>query len=307
MSFYENLLLMIVLIGVGFAAGKFRVLQKEDTKVISNLIFYITTPALVLYNLSTSFEKEQLLEGAVIPFGAAVLTILFSFVAKAAGKALAIPVEKAGLFRAASTFSNTIFLGLPIIVSVFGPESTFYVVLYDLGGTMVLWVLGVLMISGETELKPKETVKAVLNFPLICFIIGLGIVLLSLPVPAFIMRTAQDLGTMTTPLAMVFIGLTLSGASLRAYRSDRSLIAVSILKLLVMPMIALTCLYFLPLSPLVKKIMVLEAAMPVMITTAIVAKKYEKDYEYVTQAVVMTTLLFFLTVPVFTMLLNRIF
>ncbi len=307
MSFFENLLLMLVLIGVGFAAGKFRILEKEDTKVISNIIFYITTPALVLYNLSTSFEKEQLLEGAVIPFGAAVLTILFSLVAKAAGKAVAIPKEKAGLFRAVSTFSNTVFLGLPIIVSIYGPEATFYVILYDLGATLVLWVLGVLLISGETELKPKETIKAVLNFPLVCFIIGLAVVLLSLPVPGFIMRTARDLGTMTTPLAMVFIGLTLSGASLGSYRSDTSLIAISILKLLVMPMIALACLWFLPLSPLAKKIMVLEAAMPVMITTAIVAKKYDKDYEYVTRAVVITTLLFFFTVPAFTMLLNRIF
>lgn len=307
MDFLNNLLLMLVLMLIGFIVGRIKLLKQEDTGAIANIIYYISTPALIFYNLTTSFRKEQLLEGMSLPLIAAGLTIVFFICAWLLRKVISVPESKSDVFDIASTFSNTIFLGLPVIISLFGAQATFFVVLYDLGATLLFWTLGMVRFTGLKQFRWKNVVLSILNFPIICFMIGLAIVFFSIPVPAFLARTTKELGGLTTPLAMIFVGLTLSGSSIKDYLSDAGLFHISWLKLILMPILAIGLTYFLPLSPLAHKVIVIEAAMPVMITTAIMARKLNRDYSFASRAVAVTTLLFFITVPFFMILLHVLF
>lgn len=58
------------------------------------------------------------------------------------------------------------------------------------------------------------------------------------------------------------------------------------------------------IPPLMKKVFVIQAAMPVMTNAAIVSKNYDADYEYASINTLITTVSSMLIIPIYMALLN---
>lgn len=102
---------------------------------------------------------------------------------------------------------------------------------------------------------------------------------------------------MTTPLAMLFIGIAISKVSLKNVTCDRELVAAMVGRFVICPLCVMVCLPFFPLPKLMSDVFVMQAAMPAMTNTAIVSKVYGGDYEYAAMLTVVSTLLAVITTP----------
>jgi len=143
----------------------------------------------------------------------------------------------------------------------------------------------------------RKTLKVVLNPPLLGFLAGIILVMLDWRLPMPIEASFRYLGGMTTPLAMLFIGIAISKASWSEIKFDRELTAAMVGRFVICPLCVMVCLPFFALPKLMSDVFVMQAAMPAMTNTSIVAKVYGGDYKYAAMLTVVSTLLAVITTP----------
>ena len=209
--------------------------------------------------------------------------------------------DRVGVFCTVFFVSNTIFIGLPMTLALFGEEGIPYVMLYYMVNTTMFWVVAVHDMASDAGVAApwlsRKTLKVVLNPPLLGFLAGIILVMLDWRLPMPIEASFRYLGGMTTPLAMLFIGIAISKASWSEIKFDRELTAAMVGRFVICPLCVMVCLPFFALPKLMSDVFVMQAAMPAMTNTSIVAKVYGGDYKYAAMLTVVSTLLAVITTP----------
>jgi hypothetical protein len=117
------------------------------------------------------------------------------------------------------------------------------------------------------------------------------------------METCKYFGGMTTPLSMLFIGIALHDVKFHEIRLSKDMLAIVIGRFIVSPLTIWLIATLIPIPLLMKKVFIIQAAMPVMTQTSIVAKYYETDYRYAAVMTATTTVLVMLVIPVYMLFL----
>ena len=115
------------------------------------------------------------------------------------------------------------------------------------------------------------------------------------------------IGNVSTPMAMIFIGSSLATADLRKVFTTKLVIEASIVKLLVLPLVTIGLVYFLPVAPLIKSIVVLGIAFPTAATVSMLAEQENQSALTASQILVLSTIASIVTVPASVNLINLLF
>lgn len=307
----EAILTIIIFTGIGFFSAKAGLFKKSDTKAFSNLIFYITSPALILSSVTEHFTREMVLSSLAVPVFAVIMTILSLIAAYAAQKIIKLDnPSKKDIFYLAVSFCNTVFIGLPIVTSVYGESAAGFVFFYDLGSGIVFWTLGIELAcrgrdSGKNGLG--RFLKNLINPSSLALALAVFLVMLKVPLPDVISSTAKTLGSITVPLSMLFIGMSVGHSRISAGMLDPLVFWAAFIRLIISPMLTGAAAYFAPVPTILKKVVTVEAAMPVMMFTAILADRYKKNSEFASRAVLVTTFISMVTIPAIVYVLELIY
>jgi auxin efflux carrier (AEC) len=308
----ESVFTIIIMFMTGYVLTKRGWFDERTSEVFSKLVLIISLPCYMIYNLMTNFDRallEKLSYGLVIPFLSIGIAYILGI---AASEIFKIKKERKGIFRSVFFTSNTIFIGLPLNLALFGEKSVPYVLLYYIANTTLFWTFGAYEISrdglsadgSKARLFSKMTLRRVLSPALMGFVIGIVLIMLNVKLPAFIMNTCKYFGNLTTPLAMLFIGIVLYRIKFSSIRFDRDTVILVLARFIVSPAIVLLLTMVFKTPPLMTKVFIVQAAMPAMTNTSIVAKAYGADYEYGAVVTVITTLLSMAVIPLYVVLLG---
>ena len=290
-----------VLAGKGWFGPETRIL-------LPRLITYVALPPYLMSTIMRAFRRDGLLDfiqGALLPLAAVALTFVLAIII---GRIARVQRQHFGLFCASVANSNTIFVGIPVNLALFGEEAVPYVLLYYFASTVFFWTVGQYAITrdieGEARLIPLRTrVMQIFSPPLLGFLTGLLLILCNVELPFFIQDAARYLGNMTTPLALIFIGITMHDMGLRGITITRDLALALSGRILLGPLVMFTLLTFFPVGGLMGKVFIMQSSLPVMAQTAILSAYYHTDAEFGAKAVTMSTLLCIFTVPLYMTLL----
>lgn len=114
----------------------------------------------------------------------------------AAAKIFRVQRRHLGLFCACVSNSNTIFVGIPVNVALFGEKALPYVLLYYFASTIFFWTVGNYAISKDGE-QGKEKVRLIDNIrhifspPMLGFLTGLTLILCKITLPPFLLDAAK--------------------------------------------------------------------------------------------------------------------
>jgi predicted permease len=300
----ESIVPIAIMIAAGFFMARKGWIDEAFGNASSKFILNIALPCYMIWNLMDNFDRNKLLSlvGALlVPVITKVLTYFLSILVS---NIMKIPRSRRGIFRSVFFCSNTIFVGLPINLELFGTESVPYVLLYYIVNTMLFWTLGNYEIScdGDSALKAplfsKTTVKKIFSPALLGFLLGIVLILLQVKMPGVLTDSLRYLGNTTTPLALIFIGLTLTMIPLRQLKLDRELVVLILARFVLSPLLVVATLHFIPLPKLMGEVFIIQSAMPAMTNTSIVAKGYGADYKFASVATVVTTLACVVAIPV---------
>lgn len=157
----------------------------------------------------------------------------------------------------------------------------------------------------EAKINVKQAVQKIFSPPLLGFIGGVLLVVFKIHLPKFISQTCTYLGSLTIPLSMLFIGIAVSNAGLSRIRFDRDAWGILLGRFLFAPcLMALLVLPSHSMSPLMKQVFILQAAMPVMTNAPVVSRLYHADSSYAAIMVTETTVLSIIVIPILMVLIK---
>ncbi len=300
---FQGILTILIIIMTGFFLSKKGWFGEESIKLISRLVTSVTLPMYMLATLLESFNRDSLLElskGLPVP----VLSMSIGYVIGhlVARIAKVNPVRR-GIFCSVFFLSNTIFIGLPLMLTLFDAKAVPDVMVYYMANTTFFWVLVAhdIAVDGQggvaAPLFSLQTLKSVISPPLLGFIFGVIFLLLGITLPRPVLKAFDYIGGMTTPLAMIFIGIAISQYKWSDLKWDKEVVLAVLGRYLVSPLLVLLLVQFFPVPELMKQVFVMLSAMPAMTNTSIVAKYYGADYKYAAMLTVITTCLAIVTVP----------
>lgn len=89
------------------------------------------------------------------------------------------------------------------------------------------------------------------------------------------------------------------GVNLRDIKLTKDVLAVVAGRFLISPLVVIAVVYFIPIPDLMKRVFVIQSALPVMTQAAIMSKVYEADSEYAAVLVTLTTALSLIAIPIY--------
>ena len=302
----SGILVILGMILVGFVIGEKGWFDDKSRGLLAKLVTQVALPCYMLYTITQRFTAADLLKMLpALRFPALSMVILLG-IATAVAKIFAVRQDRQGLFISMFFNSNTIFVGLPINQALFGDASIPYVLIYYMCNTTFFWTLGTYLIQrdgeGEAQFDLKTSLKKVFSPPLMGFLLGLVLVMLQIKLPAFLASDLQYLGNLTTPLSMIFIGLSVSHVGVKQLVLGKDQLLILFGRFLVAPLLMATIVYWAPLPSLMKQVFIIQSAMPVMTNAPVVARLYGADSDYAAVMVTETTLATMVVIP-FLMLL----
>lgn len=303
----SGILVILGMILVGFVIGEKGWFDDKSRGLLAKLVTQVALPCYMLYTITQRFTAADLL--IMLPalrFPALSMVILLG-IATGVARIFAVRQDRRGLFISMFFNSNTIFVGLPINQALFGDASIPYVLIYYMCNTTFFWTLGTYLIQrdgeGEAQFDLKTSLKKVFSPPLMGFILGLVMVMLQLKLPAFLASDLQYLGNLTTPLSMIFIGLSVSHVGVKQLVLGKDQLLILLGRFLVAPLLMATIVYWVPLPSLMKQVFIIQSAMPVMTNAPVVARLYGADSDYAAVMVTETTLATMVVIPILMLLM----
>ena len=303
----SGILVILGMILVGFVIGEKGWFDDKSRGLLAKLVTQVALPCYMLYTITQRFIAADLLKMLpALRFPALSMVILLG-VATGVARIFAVRQDRRGLFISMFFNSNTIFVGLPINQALFGDASIPYVLIYYMCNTTFFWTLGTYLIQrdgeGEAQFDIRTSLKKVFSPPLMGFLLGLVLVILHIKLPAFLASDLQYLGNLTTPLSMIFIGLSVSHVGVKQLVLGKDQLLILLGRFLVAPLLMATIVYWVPLPSLMKQVFIIQSAMPVMTNAPVVARLYGADSDYAAVMVTETTLATMVVIPILMLLM----
>ena len=303
---------LAVVVIIGAAATRFRVLTSDGKDMLSRVIYNISLPLMLFTNFLRLNVTPELLSNSLTVLSVSGFVILFMLLAGwIFTRIFGIRGREAAVFRAHSMFGNTIFLGFPLIRALYGDEGLLYASMFQLVSTLIMWTIGVVVITHGDGGSWRKSFVRVLNPNSVATVTGFIFFLFSIKLPAVLVSPLAELGAANTWLSMLYIGAMLVLADVRGMLGRRSLYIISASRLVIVPSIlilifaAFSALAGLAPEKLVTAVIILEASMPCMASVVIMAKELGADDHHAVGNVFVSTIFSVLSLPLVLMAINR--
>jgi predicted permease len=270
-----NLILLILCFIAGMLLHRFKRMPANAPAVINSFIFHVSFPALTLlslHDLKLSGDIGLMVAMAWLCFG---LSAGFFWLL---GRWMDLPRPTVGALILTGGLCNSAFVGLPMIEAFYGQQGLASGIIVDqLGSSLVVSTLGITFAGLYSSGRPtaSEMAKRIFLFPpFIATVIAL--LLIPMEYPAWLTIVLKRVGDTMAPLALLSVGFQLRLGHIAG--NGRNLAIGLTFKLVLVPL--LLYLLYVPLLGAhgqAIQIMLFEAAMPPMITSAILATEHDLD------------------------------
>jgi malate permease len=300
------------MIAIGYILRKRHWFHHTFSENVSKLITNVALPCSIFYSVLKYLDMNVLKELSnrlIFTFASVIIGYVTAYIVI---KIFKIRRGRRGVFYNAVVNANTIFIGLPLNMALFGEEASKYYLMYYITNTISIWTLGYILLENdsteEKESKGGFNPKKLLSPPLIAFVAAFIVLVLGISIPKPLVETTKYLGNIVTPLALLYIGIVLADAGLHSINFDLDTI-LALLGRFVFSSIVMVALLkvtgqFMQLDSLEIKTFVIQSAAPVFAALPILTNQTEGDIEYATNVVTTSTILFVVVIPVLMMFLK---
>ena len=252
---------------------------------VTRLAMTVSIPCLIFTALmKTEIDTSSLaatLWACCIVYG--LLTVMFLAIIRFAGL-------EVRTYLAPLVFGNTGNLGLPLAYFAFGQEGLGFAVIVFAFMGVYSFTFGVWIVSGG------GSVLNVVREPLVpATLLGALFLVAGWETPVWLTNTLELIGQMAIPLMLITLGVALSRLQLSGLGRAVWLAAFKSAACIAVAVAAAT---MLELEPVPFAVLVLQVAMPVAVTSYLLAEKYGANAEEVAGLVIVSTLLSVVTIPV---------
>ena len=302
---------IFAVIAVGFFIKKKGIIKDQDVPFLNKLTYNFGLSSLVFLNIAENKLKEifdvDILK-VIFPtyFLFLIIVFLSFYFLKIKNKTKSAVIV--------STFrSNMAFIGMPVLLYAYGSLATAKasIIIASLLPLNILFTAFFLRLLNIQDIKDRKTgikklvIEIITDPVLIAAIAGLIISYFSYEIPAPIFKFFEILSGIAIPLALISIGASFKFSHIKSNIKYLSLISFG--KLILMPLLSLVfSIFVFKVGKLDRDIICLLFAMPLAVATFIQSEKYNSDTDFVSSALITTTLISAVTITAWLFILRLI-
>lgn len=302
---FSNVLLTLLFIVPGFIICKLKKAAAEHLSSMSAVLIYVCAPCMIVNSFLqlqftwSGFGNMALFFGVTLVLQIAFMLILFLIFRKKYAD------SKYRVLTIGAVLGNVGFFGLPIVKAILpdNPEVMCYSSVYVASMNILVFTMGVFCLTND---KKFMTIKsAILNPTTLSLVVALPLYFFGVRqyLPELLVGGISLLGSMTTPLCMIILGIRLATISLKKLFTRPIIYLVCALKLLIFPLFCYFAVYFIPLEFSFKASVLILSSVPCASVILNMAEIHHSETELAANCVLLTTLLCFITIPVLVLLL----
>jgi len=300
LTIFIVILPLFIIIFLGVVLQKTKVANDKWLSSLNDYALYIGLPALIFSSISKtpfifSEQKELILINSLF----LIVSFLIAFII---GRIIKLGPENMRTLFISLAFSNVAFLGIPILTQIYTTSilstTSIIVAIY------IFWIftIGVGFLEYSTEKEKKGLIKKIFinlikNPLLLVVIIGITLSSLNISLPELVTHSIDMIALSATPIVLIVIGLFIGQSKPGNLSEWFPVFLFSLSTLFFLPAgLYLGILYF-GFSPLFFSSSIIQAGMPLAITTFALADKYKLNKNFIARAIVLSTALSVLSIP----------
>lgn len=327
---------LFLLMCLGGILYKLDIIDDHTRQHVTKLVLHVTMPTLIVYSfiqnmgakggadLSVLFAVSVALY-ALLPVAAVLLILL-----------LRVRKSDQGLYMFITVYSNVGFMGFPVVEALYGNEGLFYAAVFNCIFNISIFTMGVAMMRYKgkpaTDVKsvssgkhnktgnasvsaentsitaPKggnssaqssiaATLKKLLSPGILCCITAILIYLSGWKVPELVTDVLGTVGGLTSPLAMLLVGASLSSMNMKEMFGDLRMLLYTLLRQFALPLASWPLIHACIGNRVLAIVTLLMVAMPVGNTAVLFSTEYDADEKLAAKGVFLSTLLALLSIP----------
>lgn len=318
----SQMMTLSLAISLGFIARKIGVMGDSFDSTLSRLVIDVTLPCMVTSSVfagnNTLPDIPTLVSVLGYSIGACVIVIGLAAMLPIA---LKLPSAERGVYSFMAAFGNIMFIGFPMLSSIFGPQAILYAVIANIPFNVATFTIGTAFISGNPLAKKTDRDENAPKIPLkikiqeiarnlltnwrtflspvqIACTLTILLALLEVDDGGVISGALSTIGGMTTPAALLIVGSSLAKYPMRHVVTNWRAYVTVAFRLLVVPIVVLLALMNFVPDPLLLGVLVVISALPVATNGMLLCLKFGGNLEVITQGTFISTLACIFTIPI---------
>jgi len=295
-----KVVMLYVLIAVGMLVNKIGIINDDGSANISRLIVYVTMPCAILSGI-TSSEGMAKSESLMVFVIFLISFFLLVFVSLFITKILVSDKSYKPFYQFIAIFGNVAFVGIPMSIAIVGEHSVLFASVLAMLNNVMFFSYGIYLLkkTSEKKTKNKSIWLGIFNPGSISAILGLVLFFLDVKIPSLVYQPVSTLGSLTSPLAMIVIGVSLNKIKIKEILKDYRIIIIVLVKMILGPILLALLLKTIGITGAGAMAAVVLTGMPVSMSSAIIVNEYNPLYSTkMSQTVLMSTLMLLFTAPV---------
>ena len=293
--------IFLILLCVGILSVKVRLLDAHSLEALSRFVILVALPSFIFINAVSSATRQSLADSLVIVPIAVVLYLVLALVSVVVEKLFRLRGNRQRIFRVSLMFGNIGFMGIPLVTALYPDNALLYVSIFTIGDQLVFWTYGVGLTrpaSQRRQVFSLATLKNLLSPPLLAILLAIVFLLADLHIPTVFSSALVALGNTSMPLALVYIGGVLCTSDIRPVLKCGELYAGIFLKMILLPVACFLVLGRLGLPADMAGTLAFLVALPGIEMVPMLAKANHCDGDYAVCAIMLTTVVCLVTLPI---------
>lgn len=268
-----------------------------DIKSISTISLYLMSPFLAFrtfYTTKLTMEYLYICSFAILlVFVLFIITWIWAYFLKARRSEISAMMLGA-------VFMNSGNYGAPVVLFALGSPGFHIAVVIMVLHSLLMNSLGIFLaaIGGKGEATVKQALRNVFRMPVLyASVFGILLQLLNFNVPKSVMNGVDLVADASIPVVMLVLGMQLAAIS-KTRVKYRFVTSVSIIRIILSPIAAACILWFLPVSDLIKAVLIIQSAMPAAANTTMLALQFDTEPDLVSFTTFITTIISIFSIPV---------
>ena len=312
---FSSMATIVIMISLGYVLQIKGWFDENFSASISSLIIKIALPTSIMISVLRFISKEKMIE-FVGSLGIPLLSVIIGyFLAWLIVQMFGIPNERKATVMNTIVNANTIFMGMPLNLSLFGEEAMPYFLVYYVVNTLSTFTVGTYLFAYYNQQYDGKGIQwsRIFSPPLIAFLGSMILVWFGGTIPMFLNQSLIYIGNLVTPLSLMYIGIHLAQVGLRSLTFDRDMSLAIFGRFVLFPAILLTIqvgvmhFFSIELPMKLQETFFLQSTIPTLVIMPLLATEENADIDFATSAVTITTLLYIVILPVWMMLFSIAF
>ncbi len=300
---------IFALILCGYLARRWDAIGPTAVSELNRFVVYLALPALLFDVMAHASWNELMQPGFMAAFGLACGSVFYGTVATSL--AVGRPLAPAGIDGLLGSYANTAYMGIPLFMTLYGPEGLVPATIASILTVCVLFATALVLVEFGSHNEPHpgrlalKVGRALARNPiLIAPIAGTLYNATGLGLPGAAETFLKLLGGAASPAALVVIGLFLAGPRAVSPKEAGTAAALAAVKLLGQPAMTWGLATLLSVPPRLTVMAVLLAALPTGTGPFMLAELYKRPAAVTSAVILISTLGSLITLPLIMLLLG---